>query len=199
MYAISHTMLSRLRSNLMFSAVTLLTLAASCVSPTGDTTEERRDAVRTMRDELLDKLYLRDPDAQEDVESAAGYAAFTNASAHLLLVGGGSGYGVVVENENGQETFMRMAQGNLGPGLGVKEFRIVFVFEDARTMDTFRLQGWDFGASAEATAQDGDRGASATAASSTKEKVRIYQLTDQGVALTATVGSSRFWKDDSLN
>ena len=186
-------------SSLILPAAALLGLAVSCVSPTGDTTEERREAVREMRDDLLDTLFLRDPDARAVVEGAAGYAAFTNASAHLLLVGGGSGYGVVVENENGQETFMRMAQGNLGPGLGVKEFRVVFVFEDARTMDTFRLQGWEFGASADATAQDSNSGSSATAASSTKEKIRIYQLTQQGIELAATLGSSKYWKDDSLN
>ena len=35
-----------------------------------------------------------------------------------------------------------MAQGGLGLGFGVKDFRAVFIFDDQAAMDKFMVDGW---------------------------------------------------------
>ncbi len=46
----------------------------------------------------------------------------------LFVIGAGGGRGVVVDNRDGQNTFMNMAELGVGVGLGAKEVRVVFVF-----------------------------------------------------------------------
>ena len=76
----------------------------------------------------------------------------------ILVAGGGSGEGVAVMRSPRTETFMRMAEVQAGLGLGVKKFRLVWVFTTAEAFNGFVNQGWEFGGQATATAQTGDQG-----------------------------------------
>ena len=171
---------------------------AACKSAGGDTAIEKRTSTRQMRDDALRDLYQRDPSAKAKVESAPGYAAFSNFGAKILLAGTGNGYGMLVENKTNKETFMRMAELNVGLGLGVKDFRAVFVFHDAAVMKKFAESGWDFGGDAGAGAKKEGEGADAGAAASA-QGMSIYVLTKTGVELQATVGGTKYWKDEDLN
>jgi lipid-binding SYLF domain-containing protein len=91
-----------------------------------------------------------------------------------------------------------MGEVGLGLGFGVKDFRAVFVFEDTQTLRDFVDNGWTFGAQADAAAKAGDRGA-ASAGEVVIDNIRIYQLTESGLALQATVKGTKFWKDGDLN
>ena len=42
------------------------------------------------------------------------------------------------------ETFMKMGSAGVGLGLGVKDFRAVFVFSEASKLEEFVDKGWDF-------------------------------------------------------
>jgi lipid-binding SYLF domain-containing protein len=113
-------------------------------------------------------------------------------------VGGGGGYGVVVDNTTGHETFMRMANIDLGLGLAIKDIRAVFVFNDRGTMNDFVNRGWEFGAGAEASAKYKESGGS-MAQSVSLRPIDIYVITENGVSLSATVASTKYWFDDELN
>jgi len=93
---------------------------------------------------------------------------------------------------------MRMGEIGLGLGLGVKDFREVFIFHSTKSMNTFIEKGWVFGAQADAAAKSGKKGA-AVAGETTIDNITIYQLTENGLVLQATVKGTKFWKDDSLN
>jgi lipid-binding SYLF domain-containing protein len=80
----------------------------------------------------------------------------------------------------------------------VKDFRAVFVFRDRATMDRFINSGWEFGAHADAAAKTTDRGG-AVGGEVVIDNITIYQLTEAGLALQATVKGAKFWKDDELN
>ena len=60
------------------------------------------------------------------------------------------------------------------------------------------LHGWAFGAQADAAAKASDKGA-AVGGEATVDNITIYQLTESGLALQATVKGTKYWKDNSLN
>ena len=55
-----------------------------------------------------------------------------------------------------------------------------------------------FGAQADAAAKAGDKGAAASGEVAI-ENITIYQLTETGLALQATIKGTKYWKDTELN
>ena len=99
------------------------------------------------------------PSARKAVESAAGYAAFSNFGMKILVAGGGSGKGIAVNNKTKATTYMKMAEVQAGLGFGVKKFQLVWVFETEKALNNFVNSGWEFGGQATASAKAGDKGA----------------------------------------
>ena len=58
--------------------------------------------------------------------------------------------------------------------------------------------GWSFGGQADAAAKAGDKGG-AVGGEAVLNRVSVYQLTESGLALQATVKGTRFWQDSDLN
>ena len=164
------------------------------------TAQEWRTYIRYRRDEVLRELYKAEPQARWEIARAKGYAVFTNLNVNLLLASFTGGRGLIHENGIfGKETFMCMAQGGIGFGLGVKDFRAVFIFDDRQVLDKFLNSGWQFGAEADAAAKGGGAGAAASGALAVAPGLRVYQLTENGLALQATLHGTKFWRDAFVN
>jgi len=129
--------------------------------PKGDNPEEKRQTVRKQRDEMLAELYKANPKLKDRVKKAAGYATFKQSDVNLFLLASGHGYGMLVDNKTGKETIMRVASLGGGLGLGIKDLRVVFIFNDPKIMKSFVEQGWQFGGKADASAKYQDTGVSA--------------------------------------
>jgi len=134
---------------------------AGLFGPKGSTDEEKRQSVRQQRDEMLAELFKTQPKLQDRFKKAAGYATFKQSDVNLFLLASGHGYGMLVDNKTGKETFMRVASLGGGVGLGVKDLRVVFIFKDPKVMRSFVEQGWQFGGKADAAAKYQDTGVSA--------------------------------------
>jgi lipid-binding SYLF domain-containing protein len=164
------------------------------------TPEEWRIYLRYRRDEVLRELYKIQPKARAEIAHAKGYAVFTNLNVNLILASFTGGRGIVHENGLfGKDTFMCMGQGGIGFGMGVKDFRIVFIFDNRQVLDKFLNSGWQFGAEADAAAKGGGAGAAASGAIGVAPGLRVYQLTENGLALQATVHGTKFWRDNFVN
>ncbi|MDP2044135.1 MAG: hypothetical protein Q8K15_03080 [Candidatus Omnitrophota bacterium] len=164
------------------------------------TAEEWRTYIRYRRDEVLRELYKVEPQARGEIARAKGYAVFTSLDVNLLFASVSGGRGVIQENGIfGKETFMRMVQGGIGFGLGVKDFRAVFIFDDRAVLDKFLNSGWQFGAEADAAVKGGGSGAAASGAIVIAPGLRVYQLTENGLALQATVHGTKYWRDAYVN
>jgi lipid-binding SYLF domain-containing protein len=187
---------------LAFVAAALGTPASAALfGPKGDDVEEKRGVVRKQHQEILAKLYAAQPNAKQKIQNAAGYATFNNKNLNLFLLSSGHGYGVVVD-KSGKETFMAMGSLGGGLGLGAKDLSVVFIFKDAAVMQQFINSGWQFGGEADATAKAGEKGTSAAkegAVDTGANVFEIYQMTDTGAALQATVAGTKYWKDKDLN
>jgi len=147
----------------------------------------------------LAAVYKLQPAARKAVESAAGYAAFSNFGMKILVAGGGSGEGVAVNNKTKAKTYMKMAEVQAGLGFGAKKFQVVWVFENEKALNDFVNSGWEFGGQATAAAKSGDKGASYQGAVAVAPGVWLYQVTDKGLAIELTAKGTKYYKDADLN
>lgn len=159
---------------------------------------EKRADIDEMAEGMLADLYKLKPIAKDQVKKAAGYAVFSNVGVNLVFASFAGGRGVVVDKK-GRRTYMKMGSAGLGLGLGVKDFRAVFVFRTKAKLDAFVEKGWDFGGQADAAAKSDDKGAALALAESAIPDVEIYQITKNGLALQATLQGTKYWKDKDLN
>ena len=171
----------------------------SCATPKGNTNLEKVNHILNMKNETLAELYQDKPEARSKVQKAAGYAVFSNINTNLFLFSSGNGYGVAVDNSNGKKTYMKMNFLGLGPGIGVKDFRAVFVFKNKQVMNDFIESGWEFGGHADAAAKSGDKGAAAGGEMYIENDIEIYQITEAGIALQATIAGTKYRKYAELN
>lgn len=163
------------------------------------TPAEARAEIQKMRATTLERLYKVHPAARADVQKAAGYAVFSNVGINLILLSAAGGSGVAHDNRSGKDTYMKMVSGGFGIGLGVKDFRGVFVFSTTEKLNQFTNSGWEASAQADAAAKAGDKGGAAAGAITVAPGVNLYQLTENGLALQATIQGTKYFKNDDLN
>ncbi|HIG8795309.1 YSC84-related protein [Raoultella terrigena] len=183
-------------------------LALAGCSAQGDTASQQRASIQKMRTETLSKLYSLHPEARADIQHSDGYAVFASNSSKILLFGFGSGYGVVKDIRSGKDTYMKMAQGGAGVGVGIKQQRTVVVFHDKAALNNFITRGYVVGADANAAAKYDDKGIAPVGASangvaketaSLPSKVNVYEMTEKGLAAQAMINGYKYWPDDELN
>ena len=160
---------------------------------------KKRDALLKIRDDALEDFYATKPEIKEELTKAVGYAVFDASQVNIVLFVGGTGGGVLVENETGKETFMKMRRVGTGPGIGYKSFRQLMIFKDRSLLDQFRTLGADVGASADATMKIGDKGVALAPNVSFNPLLSVYQITDRGVLLQANWGAVAYQPDAGLN
>ena len=94
---------------------------------------------------------------------------------------------------------MKMISGGVGFGLGVKDFRGIFVFSGSKAFNQFVESGWEADVQADAAAKAGKKGGALAGAITVAPGVDLYQLTETGLALQATIQGTKYFKDDELN
>lgn len=179
-------------------AVGFAILAAGPAAAARSATAEKRAEIDEMAEDMLDELYKLKPIARDQVKKAAGYAVFSNVGVNLVFASFAGGRGVVVQR-GGKRTYMKMGSAGLGLGLGVKDFRAVFVFRSKDKLQAFLDKGWDFSGQADAAAKSDDKGAALALAETVVRDVEVYQITKNGIALQATLQGTKYWKDKDLN
>ncbi len=160
---------------------------------------EEQQAIRDMRSKTLQELYEMSPAAKEDVMNSEAVAVFSSLGLNLFLVSTARGGGIVRETKTGKETFMRMFSAGGGFGMGVKDFRVIFVFHSKNAYEKFLTSGWDFSGQGDAAAKAGEEGASVDVAATITQGTSIYQITENGLALQATLQGTKYYRDKELN
>jgi lipid-binding SYLF domain-containing protein len=160
--------------------------------------QEKAD-IRKMVKETLARLYKLQPSAKKSISKSAGYGVFSNFGMKIFVAGSGRGKGIVFDNRSKKQTFMKMIELQAGIGLGVKKFRLVWVFENHKDVNEFINSGWEFGGQTSAAAKMGDQGGAFAGAMSVSPGIWLYQLTDDGLALELTGKGTKYYKDNDLN
>jgi lipid-binding SYLF domain-containing protein len=176
-----------------------MSLLAAGWSSAKDSPTDKREKIRKMASQTLADLYKLHPAAQGAVAKSAGYAVFSNRGVNVLLLSTAHGGGLAVDSQSKQETFMKMISVGAGIGAGVKDFRVIFVFETEKALAGFIKSGWDAAGQADAAAKAGKEGGAYSGATSVAPDVWVYQITKSGLALQATLQGTKYSKDDALN
>jgi lipid-binding SYLF domain-containing protein len=175
-------------------------LAVSTFADDEKDKEKERNEVRQMAQQTLTRLYKAQPAAQAAVKKGYGYAIFSNTGIKILFGGSGHGEGVAVNNQTKAETFMKMFEIQAGLGMGVKKFKVIFIFDNQKAFDGFVNSGWEFGGQTSAAAKTSpEKGGAMQGAASVSDGVWMYQMTDKGLALEITAKGTKYSKDDDLN
>jgi len=181
------------------ATLVIATLLAAGWLSAKDSAADKREKTHKMASQTLADLYKLHPAAQGAIQESSGYAVFSNLGVNLLLLSTARGSGLAVNSKTKQETFMKMISAGVGIGAGVKDFRVIFVFETERALTSFLNSGWDGSAQADAAAKAGKEGGAYSGATSVAPDVWVYQITKNGLALQATLQGTKYYKDDDLN
>jgi lipid-binding SYLF domain-containing protein len=187
-----------MRLKLIIPIIAVALFSATAVSA-GDDTEKKREKSRKMAEKTLKELHKLEPTSQAAIQKAAGYAVFDNMGTHILLISTARGSGIAVNNKTKQETFMKMLSGGAGPGMGVKDYRAVFVFGTDQALTQFLDSGWSGSGQADAAAKAGEKGGAFSGAVEVAPDVWVYEITKNGLALQLTLQGTKYYKDDDLN
>jgi len=147
----------------------------------------------------LKLLYKHAPEAKKLIARSYGYATFNSGGVNLIFFSAEGGTGLAHNNKTGKNIYMNMASAGVGLGLGVKDFRIVFLFANKKVFDNFVNNGWEANAQADAAAKANKHGGAVNASVTVAPGMRIYKLTKNGLALQATIQGTKYWKDGDLN
>ena len=179
--------------------VSITVIADPATSASKEEIAQAQADILKMANETLARLYKLQPSAKNVVSKSAGYAVFSNFGTKIFFIGGGAGKGVVFDRKSKRETFMKMIEAQAGLGLGMKKFRLVWVFEQHKDVTKFINSGWEFGGQTSAAAKLGDEGGAFAGAMSISPGIWLYQLTDDGLSLELTAKGTKYYKDDDLN
>lgn len=148
---------------------------------------------------ILELLYKSDPKAKGVIAKSYGYAAFNSTGINLFVISSENGEGLAKVTKTGKITYMDMWSGGVGVGMGVKDFRAVFVFSNKKVFDSFVNSGWEANAQAEAAAKAEDKGGDVGGEVTVAPGIKLYKLTKTGLAAQATIQGTKYWKNDDLN
>jgi lipid-binding SYLF domain-containing protein len=177
----------------------LVTALAADAASAGDSPDKQREKIRKMAAQTLKDLARLQPTSTDAIARAAGYAVFDNRGTNLFMLSTAKGSGIAVDQKAKQDTFMKMISAGAGFGMGVKKYRVVFVFENDQALKAFTDSGWDAGGQADAAAKTKDSGAAYSGAAQVAPGVWVYQITEKGLALQLTLQGTKYSKNDDLN
>ncbi|MES2585772.1 MAG: YSC84-related protein [Pseudomonadota bacterium] len=160
--------------------------------------EQRQEILKTSND-TLKALYQAQPKAKELIEKSVAYATFSNFGMKILIAGGGTGSGVVIQKDGAKPIYMNMAEVQAGLGIGIKSFQNIFIFQTQAAMNDFVNSGWTFGGQVTAAAKYESNGNAYQDATVVAPGVLMYQLTDSGLAAEITGKGTKYYKSTDLN
>lgn len=184
----------------MMKIVKILMSMLLCASLSyAESIADQKKSINNESQETLKMLYKAYPNSESAIKKAYGYATFSNIGVNVIFFSAEGGSGIAVNNKTNKKTYMKMASGGVGIGLGVKDFRAIFIFDNKEVLESFVNSGWEANAQADAAAKSDNKGDSAEGAVTVQPGIKLYKLTKNGLALQATIQGTKYWKDGDLN
>ena len=179
--------------------LTLTLFLALSVTAFAKSANQQRAEINQLQVQALDHLYALTPNAHEVLKNCYGYATISATGSQLGLLGGAHGRGLAVNKATGARVYMKMEAYQLGIGLGVKEYDLIFIFGSERAWDSFISGKFKVGGEAEASATDGYAGGSIEGADIIGKDTWVYQVTTKGLAVGAAIKGLSIYPNRKLN
>ena len=170
------------------------TSAGKAIRGEKESPEVIRAGIDGMEAATLQRLFAESPEARERFDTTPAYAVFDSRKMSFLITTA-FGSGVAVNKETGERVYMKMAEGGVNYGAGAQLYQVIFLFPTIGSYEEFINKGWDAGAGADAVAGKDDENLGLRLPDGTS----IYKLNEKGIALSATLTGTKYWKWDELN
>jgi hypothetical protein len=170
------------------AALISIFLVAACSTYRSMPAEEQRTLLAELDQRTLAELVEKHPEAQAEIDASVGHAVFLKRVTKIPIVGAGDGIGVVVDNETGERTHLKVGRFDIGGGLGVRTYRLIYLFLDRGALKQLAGGKLKLGAGAEAGSGTKEVGTGPSGVGeSRKDEYVVYQLAETGVSATITV------------
>ncbi len=83
--------------------------------------------------------------------------------------------------------------------MGIKDYRVIFLFETRKSFRDFTHVGPGLTGQADAAAKAGHEGVAFAGAIAVAPSVWVYQITETGLALQATLQGTKYYRARDLN
>lgn len=174
--------------------------ATTAFASSKDSVAEQRRQIDELCDKTLAKLYAEYPHARRIIEEECyAWATLSNSSVTVLFVGSSHGRGLAYNNQTGEKVYLRAEEISAGLGLGAKEYNLIFLINTPEAWDNFIIGKTRFGATTEASADDGVNGGTIEGADYVATGIWAFQMTTKGFDLEATLNGTKIYKDKKLN
>ena len=173
----------RLQLKLILSLLAVLFALQACTSiPIAQRADKRAEIDRAAQD-AVEQIIEKNPEVGSELEEAAGYFVARVSAAHVAVLGGGQGIGVLVDSQSDDRTYLNVKRFDLGAGLGVRYFRVLLVIKDRQRLQEIR-NGWTFRAVGSNLAAG--QQASDAISSIGEEGISVHVLSEASANIAAT-------------
>lgn len=156
-------------------------LIQACTSIPVEQRTDKRAELSQIADETIAMMLKDDPGLQDALDNSAGYFVSKVSAANVAVIGGGQGIGVLVDQENGDRTYLNVRRFDLGPGLGVRYYRVLMLVETREKLEQIQR-----GISFQAVGADVAAGTTGTASVSGRDKdVSVHIMAEGGGSIAA--------------
>jgi hypothetical protein len=167
-------------------APTALSLSIGCASIPVDERDQVRAEIDQRAAEVIAEMSGENPRFEASFEAAQGYLVGQLSSATLLLLGGATGIGVLVDKADETRTYLNVDRIDLGVGIGASRARFIILFTEREPLERFKRGTWKPTFAAESTA-----GSKGGAEVSPTEGVTLHVLGDGGASISTTARLAR--------
>lgn len=182
-----------------FAVLTVLLCMVTASTVFAASAAQERAQIDELHDKTLRILYEKYPHAQRVINNCYAYATLSNSGVKVLFVGSSHGRGEAINNQTGEKVYLRMEELSAGLGIGAEEYNLIFLINTRDAWDNFIIGKTRFGASAEASLDDGVSGGTIEGADYIAPGVWVFQMTTKGLALKATLDGIKIYADKKLN
>ena len=180
-------------------AVVSITFLSGCLSPSGNNFAEKKENAQIMREDAVKYFIKSDVRFRDLINNSAGYAIVNGTGVDIFLLSSESGWGVLYSRHNDHYKYIKLYSIGAGLGLGVRDFRSLYVFDTVKDIQYFLEHGWFLGAQANAALKFDYGGAGVARAYEITRGIRLYKLNKSALILHATIQGTKIWENSDLN
>jgi lipid-binding SYLF domain-containing protein len=173
----------------MRNAIGLFAIASACMLGCAHAPTQpgaRADLIHESQ-QVLAKMEAKDPSMKGLIDNSVGYIVFPRAGEGGLLVGGGSGAGVLFQKDGTVSHFAELRTVKAGALAGAQRYSEIIIIKDDQTLQDLKTGRYQFGADANAVVAR-----SGAAASSTWDNgTAVFTLPEKGAMVNASIGGQR--------
>jgi len=161
--------------------ITIL-LLSGCATMTKDEQEKKRAELDLMANDTIAALIKQQPELQQQLDSAVGYAVGDIKFVKIPILGTGSGEGVLFDRERNETRYLKIKRLDLGAGLGARSVKALLVLPEREQFNEFKEGQYLYNTGAEASL-----GTSAKDSATAISGYQLRLLAEGGASATVTM------------